>query len=215
MGKKKRIKQFEKDLLEIGFEQLWLDDHSGYWFEKTIKFPVFNKLQIIIEPDRDMLIFSVDYDDETCSREFKVKDVDEFIKIFGKLCSVQLSWDNVPNEDELFDFEIEDDEIKGYTDNKYVEQRYGSAWNEIIKFLNLFECGSYCQIGMIINHIISRCKPKGIHVAPKTIYNYLLYLCANNYLIKYNRSTYKIKKHIDFPSLTKCREIYNQTKYKK
>lgn len=39
----------KKHLKELGFKKVWLDDFSGFWYQKKIKHPYMDKVKIIID----------------------------------------------------------------------------------------------------------------------------------------------------------------------
>lgn len=65
----------KKHLKSLGFKKKWLDDHSGYWWEKKCLNPWFPKLKIQIEEFKGEYSISLecaDPDDENGDKKWAV-----------------------------------------------------------------------------------------------------------------------------------------------
>ena len=92
----KDIVKFEKELIKLKFKRKWLDDKSGYWFEKDFKFKNL-KLRLYSEPDRGILHLSIfahdfiDLEDSTYSGRYygiekfpcTMKQINKILKQYG------------------------------------------------------------------------------------------------------------------------------------
>lgn len=72
---------FEIDLEENKFKKKYLDDKSGYWFERKFKFPVFDKIRCLVEVDNGKLYLEVRHEGADLTKEFTVLNWRECKKI--------------------------------------------------------------------------------------------------------------------------------------
>lgn len=50
--------ELEKEAINLGFKKKWLDDKSGYWLEKNVKFKDLH-LNFVIESDHKLFLMQV------------------------------------------------------------------------------------------------------------------------------------------------------------
>ena len=87
-------KKLEIGLKKIGFKKKYLDDKSGYWFERKYDIPVFGKITVLVDDigNKINLIFEVKsnykvfsgHDQTYAGVDFKVKNITDIKKILKK-----------------------------------------------------------------------------------------------------------------------------------
>lgn len=79
---------FEIDLEKNKFKKKYLTDDSGYWFQRKFKFPVFKKINCLVEVDNKKLYLEVLHDGADLTKEFTVnnwKDCKKILKQYKLL----------------------------------------------------------------------------------------------------------------------------------
>ena len=75
---------FEINLEQNKFKKKYLCDDSGYWFERKFKFPVFKKINCLVEVDNKKLYLEVLQDGADLTKEFTVNNWKDCKKILKK-----------------------------------------------------------------------------------------------------------------------------------
>jgi len=58
--KTKKKELIEMDLIEAKFKKMWLSDKSGYWFEKSYKFPIFDKIKVLVDTNHKTFGYEIE-----------------------------------------------------------------------------------------------------------------------------------------------------------